>query len=184
VRRRLPLGFVAGVVLTASLLGGAPAQAATAPVQWADSVCGALRSWVDTVHNASAAAAKSKPGSAANVRTKLTKLLALTQHETSSLLADLKRAGEPDVKGGKQIAATIREGFRQVLGAVADAKKTLAKAKTKDPTGFLNAARSVQDALESSLEGVQAAFSAARTADVAPLLAAFAADKDCRAVAS
>jgi hypothetical protein len=184
VRSRLPLGFVAGVVLATSLLGAVPAGAATSPQKWAHSVCGALDSWVDEVHAASEKVAASKPTSAANVRKKLTKLLARTQSETSALIADLKAAGQPDVKGGKQIAATIREGFRQVLSSIADAKKSLAKVKTKDSTAFMNAARSVQDALESSLEGVQAAFSAVRTADVAPLLAAFAADKRCEAVAS
>jgi hypothetical protein len=177
-------GVVAAVVLVTSLFAAAPSGAATSPDAWASSVCGALDTWVDSVQSASEKVASSKPTSAANVRKKLTKLLAVTEKRTAALLADLKAAGRPDVKGGKQIAATIREGFRQVLSAVADAKRSLAKANTGDATAFLNSARSVQDALESSLEGVQAAFSAVRSADIAPLLAAFAADKHCGAVAS
>jgi hypothetical protein len=184
VRSRLSLGFVAVAILAASLLTALPAGAANAPEQWVSAVCGALDTWVDDVHEASEKVATSRPTSAANVRRKLTKLLALTERETKTLLSEVVDAGRPDVKGGKQIAATIREGFRQVLSAATAAKKSMAKAKTKDPRAFMNAARTVQDALESSLEGVQAAFSAARSADVAPLLAAFEDQKDCEAVAS
>ena len=183
----LPLRFVAGTVLALTIvaaLGATPASAATSPSTWASSVCGALDSWVSDISTASAKVAESKPKSTANVKQKLTKLVALAQRETSSLLADLKSAGRPEVKGGKQIAATLREGFAQVQRIISGAKKTLAKTSTKDPTAFLNATRSVQDALESGLEGVQAAFSAVRTADAAPLLAAFTANKRCQAVAA
>jgi hypothetical protein len=179
--------FVAGVVLLATVLALVPAStvgAATAsPDQWTGAVCGALDSWVHDVHAAAEKVATSRPTSARNVRTKLTKLLALSQRETAALLAALKKAGQPDVKGGKQIAATLREGFVQVQRTVVDARKTLAKASTKDPKAFMDATRSVQDSLEAGLEGVQAAFSAARTADVGPLLTAFAANKHCRHVA-
>jgi hypothetical protein len=183
VRFRLLLGFVAVAMLATPLVTALPAAAATAPEPWAAAVCGALDTWVDDVRDASEKVATSRPTSAVNVRKKLTKLLAVTERETKTLLSELGDAGRPAVKGGKQIAATIREGFRQVLSAVTAAKQSLAKVKTNNPTGFMNATRAVQDALESSLEGVQAAFSAARTADVAPLVAAFDDQRDCEAVA-
>ena len=184
MRFRLLLGFVAVAMLATPLVTALPAAAATAPEPWAAAVCGGARHVGSTTCARPARrSATSRPTSAVNVRKKLTKLLALTERETKTLLSELGDAGRPAVKGGKQIAATIREGFRQVLSAVTGAKQSLAKAKTNNPTGFMNAARGVQDALESSLEGVQAAFSAARTADVAPLLAAFDDQKDCEAVA-
>ena len=65
----------------------------------------------------------------------------------------------------------------------AQAKRSLAQAPTTDPTTFMTAACTAQDALEAGLEGIQAAFSAARTADAAPLLKAFAANDDCQNVA-
>jgi len=182
------LRFVAVLVLATALLVAVPvapaAAAGSSPKKWTGSVCGALDSWVEGVSAASAKVAGSKPKSAKNVQKKLTALLALTQRKTSSLLAALRSAGQPDVKGGKQIVATLREGFTQVQRTVAGAKKSLAKASTKDPEAFMNATRSVQDALEAGLEGVQAAFSAVRTADVEPLLVAFAANKRCQAVAA
>jgi hypothetical protein len=180
-----PAARLVAVALVAlmALLAPAATAGAASPHQWAHSVCGSLDSWVNTVGKASAKVAASKPTSAANVRKKLTKLLALTQRETKSLLSDLRAAGRPDVPGGKQIAATLREGFAQVASSIAGARKTLAKVPTKDPSAFMDGARSVQDALESGLEGVQAAFSAAHSADVAPLLSAFKAERRCRSVA-
>ena len=88
------------------------------------------------------------------------------------------------MKGGKQIAATMRDGYAQVLRIVAGAKKSLGKVSTKDPVAFTNAVRGVQDSLESGLEGVQAAFSAVRSADAPTLVAAFAANKRCEDVAA
>ena len=179
--------FVAGVATAALLVGtlASPALAATAsPKAWASSVCGALDSWTTQVAAASAKAAKAKPTSAVEVRKRLTKLLATTESKTKSLIADLKDAGQPDVKGGKQIAATMRDGYAQVLRIVAGSKKSLGKVSTKDPVAFTNAVRGVQDSLESGLEGVQAAFSAVRSADAPTLVAAFAANKRCEDVAS
>ena len=179
--------FVAGALLLATIVAVVPATAAGAstssPDEWTGAVCGALDTWVHDVNAAAEKVAASRPTSAVNVRTKLTKLLAVAQRETNALLGVLRKAGQPDVKGGKQIAATLREGFVQVQRTIVGAKKALAQASTKDPKAFMNATRSVQDSLEAGLEGVQAAFSAARSADAAPLLTAFAADKHCRRVA-
>jgi hypothetical protein len=178
--------FVAAVAAATLLVGtlASPALGATAsPKAWAKSVCGALDSWTTDVTAASAKAAKAKPKSAVDVRNKLTKLLATTELETKALIAKLKDAGQPDVKGGKQIAATMRDGYAQVLRIVVGSKKSLRKVSTKDPVAFTNAVRGVQDSLESGLEGVQAAFSAVRTADAPTLIAAFDANKHCEDVA-
>jgi hypothetical protein len=179
--------FVAAVAAATLLVGtfASPALGATSsPTAWAKSVCGALDSWTTNVGAASAKSAKAKPTSAVDVRKKLTALLATTETETKSLIARLNDAGQPDVKGGKQIAATMRDGYAQVLRIVVGSKKSLAKVSIKDPVAFTNAVRGVQDSLESGLEGVQAAFSAVRTADAPTLLAAFAADSRCKHVAA
>ncbi|MEX2256213.1 MAG: hypothetical protein WEC34_12300 [Acidimicrobiia bacterium] len=176
----------AGILAVTLLVSVAPAAGAAtqSPKKWAGSVCGALDAWIGDITAASDAAGKAAPTSSAQVKKKLTKVLVLTQGETKTLIKKLKAAGEPDVKGGKQIAATMREGYAQVLRTVTSARKVLSKASTKDPTVFMNAARTAQDALESGLEGIQAAFSAARTADTPALVTAFAANKRCQAVAT
>jgi hypothetical protein len=187
MRTRARRWFGAAVLVSALLIGtlAAPAGAAGAdPSAWAGSVCSALDSWTSTIGTASAKVAKVKPKSTSDVKERLAAFLGTAQTETAALLKSLKQAGAPDVKGGKQLAASLREGYAQALRVLGHEKLALKKVSTKNPTAFLNAVRGVQDNVESGLEGVQAAFSAVRTADVAPLLDAFKSEKECRSVAS
>jgi hypothetical protein len=170
-----------GVALPLTAASGA---GAAAPKDWAGSVCGALDTWVTKVSAASTKTKTAVPKSAADAKKRLLKLLTTTQRQTKALVAELKRAGKPDVKGGQQIAATMREGFAQVQRTITQARKSLASAPTSDPTTFMTGARTAQDALEAGLEGIQAAFSAARTADAPALVKAFAANDDCAAVSA
>ncbi len=185
---RLPLRAPRVVVTTALALvlvvALALPAAAASPNAWTSSVCGALDTWVTKIDAASAKTAKAVPKSAADVKKRLTKLLTTAQAQTKTLVADLKKAGKPDVKGGQQIAATMREGYSQAQRTITQARKSLAQASTQDPEAFTTAARTAQDSLEAGLEAIQAAFSAARTADAAPLVKAFAANDDCQIVSA
>jgi hypothetical protein len=182
LRRLVAAGaLTALLVLSVAVPAGAAGES---PKAWSTSVCGALDTWVSQIGKASAKTAKVAPKSAADVKKRLGKLLTTTQQQTKKLLGELKDAGRPNVKGGQQIAATMREGFAQVKRTVAQAKKSMKSASTKDPQAFTTAARTSQDALEAGLEGIQAAFSAVRTADAGPLLKAFAANQDCQAVSA
>ena len=189
-RRLRPTRLLAAAVLIgalAALLPVAPAAAAapaTAPKPWAKAVCGALDGWVSAVSAASEKAAAAPPQSAAAAKKRLTTLLARTTKATAKLRKRLATAGKPDVSGGKQLAATISEGFRQVESSVKGAEQSLAAAPSSDPAAFTAAARASQDALESGLESIQAGFSAVRDADAGPLLAAFRAQQACQAVAA
>jgi hypothetical protein len=157
---------------------------ATAPVPWAKSVCGALDAWVRAVTKASSAVAASSPSTAAATKKALTGMLNRTVKETAKVRAKLAKAGKPSVSGGKQIAATVNEGFRQVNSSLKGAKQSIAAADPADPATFTAAVRGAQDAVESGLESIQAAFSAARDADASALVAAFASEPSCQAVAS
>jgi hypothetical protein len=175
---------VAAALVAALLLSVAAPAGAASPKAWTTSVCGALDTWVTQIGKASAKTAKVAPKSAADVKKRLGKLLTTAQQQTKTLVGELKDAGKPDVKGGQQIAATMREGYAQAQRTITQAKKSLAQASTKDPQTFTTAARTSQDALEAGLEAIQAAFSAARTADAPPLLKAFAANEDCQVVSA
>lgn len=174
-------GAVGAVVLPAS--AATAAVPATAPAPWAKAVCGGLDSWVNAVNAASAKAAAKPATTAAATKKTLNAFLARVLSETAKVRARLAKAGKPDVAGGKQIAATTREGFRQVASSVKGAKQSLAATSTTDAAAFTAAVRSAQDAVESGLESIQAAFSAARNADAGPLLAAFNDQPACQAVA-
>ena len=119
-----------------------------------------------------------------DTKKRLTKLLSTTQQQTKVLLADVKGAGKPDVKGGQQIAATMREGFAQVQRTVAQAKRSLAQAPTTDPTTFMTAARTGHRTRSTSRTRGHPGRVLPPDADcrtAAPLLKAFAANDDCRA---
>lgn len=161
---------------------GATRPASTAPKPWAKAVCGALDGWVGSVGNAAQKAAAASPTSAAATKKRLTVLLVAATKQTTKARKRITAAGTPGVSGGKQIAATITEGFRQVESSLQGAKQSLAAAPTTDAAAFAAAARASQDAFESGLESIQAGFSAVRTADAGPLLSAFRAQKACRAV--
>ena len=171
------LAVVAAIALPISAAG-----AATAPPKWAKSVCGATTAWVSQIAKASDLAAATVPESAKAVKKTLNRLLTVTVKSTAAARKKIAKAGTPAVPNGKQIAATVKEGFRQVDSSVKQAKKSLSSAATTDPPAFNTTARGIQDGLESGLESIQAAFSAARDADAAALLAAFAATPACESV--
>ncbi len=171
------LATAAAVVLPVSAAG-----AATPPPKWAKAVCGATSTWVTQVAKAADLAAATVPESADSVQKSLGKLLATTVKRTAAVRKKLTKAGTPRVPNGKQIAATVKEGFRQVESSLKQAKKSLSAASTTDPIAFTTTARGVQDAMESGLESIQAAFSATRDADAAALLKAFEANSSCASI--
>jgi hypothetical protein len=179
-RRGLAAALLSGSLLV--LVPVAPAGAATAPGPWASSVCGALNAWVGQVRTAADRAAAAKPASAKAVKQHLNTLLAQTLKNTATLRARLTKAGQPGVPGGKQIAATMREGFRQVESTLKEAKRSLKRTSTADATQFAAAAHTTQDSIEAGLEGIQSAFSAARDADASALVKAFRTQAACKAV--
>lgn len=192
--RRRPARLLAAIVLCGTVAAVLPvatagattrhAAPATAPAPWAKSVCGALDAWVTAITKASDTASSASPTTAAATKKALVGLLNRSVKETAKARAKLAKAGKPSVTGGKQIAATVNEGFRQVSSTLKGAKQSLAAADPSDPAAFTAAVRGTQDAVESGLESIQAAFSAARNADAGALVAAFAADPSCQAVAS
>lgn len=171
------LAIAVSIVLPVSAAG-----AATAPPKWAKAVCGATSAWVAQVAKAADLATATVPESSASVKKTLGRLLTTTVKSTATARKKLAQAGTPAVPNGKQIAATVKEGFRQVDSSLKQAKKGLANAAATDPVGFNTTVRGIQDGLESGLESIQAAFSAARDADDQALLKAFARTSSCTAI--
>ena len=156
------------------------AEKGTAPGAWAKSVCTNVGAWVATIEHASAGkaatATTTKPKAAKKA---LLKLVGIAVTATKKLVVKLKRAGVPAVKGGGLLASEVRDGYSQVVRSLQQSQRDLKRASVKSSTAFLAAARGVEDALESALEHVQAAFNAATNLDIPPLLKAFAAQPAC-----
>jgi hypothetical protein len=190
MRRRhvLAAAIVMAALAVSPLVGTASASTAekgAAPGAWAKSVCTNVGAWVATIEHASAGkaatAATTKPKAAKKA---LLKLVGTSLAATNKLVAKLKQAGVPAVKGGKLLASEVRDGYSQVVRSLKQSQSDLKRASVKNSTAFLAAARGVEDALESALEHVQAAFNAATNLDIAPLLKAFAAQPACAKIAA
>jgi len=169
---------VLAAALLATAAGGRTATSATAPKPWAKQVCSALGTWLDALDRASDKAAGAS-GDAAHFKKALTQLLKTAQKATAAAQAKLKGAGAPKAPGGKQIAGFLKGGYAQVSKTIAQALKSVARAKPVDPVAFAAAARSAQDGLEAGLESQQAAFASASDADAPALIAAFADQPSC-----
>lgn len=169
------------IPLTALLVavGTSATASAAPPAAWATSVCGALDTWRQDVDTAADKAAAAGATDAKRAKKALNTFLASADGATSDLVDALKQAGAPSGSGGKKVATTLKSSFGQVNRAIAQAKKTVAKAKTGSTGAFVATARSAQDAVEAGLESTQAALGAARFLDSPALLAAFSAEPAC-----
>jgi hypothetical protein len=169
------------IPLTALLVavGTSATASAAPPAAWATSVCGALDTWRQDVDTAADKAAAAGATDAKRAKKALNTFLASADGATSDLVDALKQAGAPSGSGGKKVATTLKSSFGQVNRAIAQAKKTVAKAKTGSTGAFVATARSAQDAVEAGLESTQAALGAARFLDSPALLAAFSAESAC-----
>jgi hypothetical protein len=160
-------------------VGASTTAAAAPPAAWATSVCSALETWRQDVDAAAATAAAADATDAKSAKKALTTFLAAADGATGDLVASLKQAGAPSGSGGKMVASTVKTSFAQVDRAIAQAKKTVTKAKTNSTGAFVATARGAQDAVEAGLESSQAALGAARFLDSAALLEAFNAEPAC-----
>lgn len=175
------------IPLTALLVGGVLAAGvagagAAPPEKWTASVCGALDTWRQDIDAAAATAGESPATDAKSAKKTLGTLLTSIDDATGELGAALKQAGAPTGTGGKKIASTLRSSFKQVDRAIAEAKRTVAKAKLADQGAFVTSVRAAQDGAEAGLESAQAALGAARYLDTPELLQAFKADTACASV--
>ena len=179
-----PRGRVVAVAVAVALVTMSAGARASAPVKakpaaWAKTVCGSLGTWLATIDAAAASASATPPTTPAAGKKALVKLVASALGATKKLIAALKKVGPPAVKGGSDVASTVIDQFTQTARTFSAARKAL-KSLPTDAPGFVTAARGAQDALESGLEHVQAAFNAATTLDAAPLVAAFNAQPVCQ----
>jgi hypothetical protein len=179
----LAAAIVVAALAVSPIVGAASASTAekgAAPGAWAKSVCTNVGAWVATIEHASTGKAETAATTTPKAAKKaLLKVVGIALTATKRLVVKLKKAGVPAVKGGKLLASEVRDGYAQVVRSLSQSQRDLKRASVKSSTAFLAAARGVEDALESALEHVQAAFNAATNLDIAPLLKAFAAQPAC-----
>jgi hypothetical protein len=185
MRRRhlLAAAMVAATLAIAPVAGTASAstlEKGAAPGAWAKSVCTSVGAWLATIEHANAGKAATAATTTPKAAKKaLLKLVNASLAATTKLVAKLKKAGAPAVKSGALLASEVRDGYAQVARSLKQSQHDLKRASVKSVTAFLGAARGVEDALESALEHVQAAFNAATNLDIPAMVKAFAAQPAC-----
>jgi hypothetical protein len=174
IRRASVLIPVAALLVA---VGASTSAAAAPPAAWATSVCSALDTWRQDIDAAASTAAAADATDAKSAKKALNTFLTSADGATGDLVASLKQAGAPSGPGGKKAASTVKSSFAQVDRAIAEAKKSVARAATG--AKFVTTTRSAQDAVEAGLESAQTALGAARFLDSPALLAAFSAESAC-----
>jgi len=183
----LVVAVLISVLATVALAGTATGVSASVsikakPAAWAKTVCGSLGTWLDKLDTAAASATATPPTTPAEGKKALVKLVGSALGATKKLVATLKKAGPPAVKGGGDVSSIVIDQFNQTARTFASARKNLKALPSDDGPAFVAASRVAEDELESGLEHVQAAFNAASVLDVAPLVAAFNAESSCQAL--
>ncbi len=177
----LAISVLAVVALGTMTIGASASVPAKAkPAAWAKTVCGSLGTWLDKIDSAAAQATATPPTTPAEGKKALVRLVGSALGATKKLVAALKKAGPPAVKGGGDVSSIVIDQFSQVARTLAASRTNLKALPSDDGPAFVAASRVAEDELESGLEHVQAAFNAASVLDVAPLVAAFNAQPACQ----
>ena len=164
--------------------GAAVTGAKVKPAPYAKSLCSKIGKWQSTIVDASDDATAAGPTTAKAAKKVLLKLINRSLKATKKVVKDLKKVGDPDVTGGKQISNIFRQGFSQVVSRLTQTRQALKDADTGDTATFQAAARTAEDALEAGLESVQQGLRAAGTIDVPELNEAFNAESACTDITS
>ncbi len=165
---------------TALAIGVATPAAAAPPKAWAGDVCAAVDQWVHALQKRAKAATAHVTRRAGPSKKSLLRMLASARGDTNELLARLRSSGSPSAGGGKQVATTTRDAFKQVARTIAQTRTALQKTKPKQVAKFADRARRAQDGLENGLERVEGIFGSTQPFDTEPLLAGFAKSSACR----
>jgi hypothetical protein len=181
--RILALVVALGMVLMVSAAGaGASTHTKAKPAAWAKSVCTSVNTWLGKVEAASAKAIAAVPKKPKAAKQALVKVVDAALAATKQLVGGLKKVGAPSVARGAALASIVVDQYKQVQRTFAAARIAVSRASTKSAAGFVATVRPAEDALESALEHVQAAFNAATNLDVQPLVQAFNAEPSCKTI--
>ena len=181
--RVLALVVALGMLLVVGVAGaGASAPSKAKPAAWAKAVCTSVNDWLGKVEVASAKAIAAAPKQPKAAKKALVNVIDSALAATKQLVGRLKKAGAPSVAGGAALASTVVDQYKQVQRTFVAARSAVGRVSTKNAGAFVGAVRPVEDALESALEHVQAAFNAATTLDVQPLVQALTAEPSCKKI--
>lgn len=165
--------------------GGDPAgdggggEGASAPA-YAAEVCGAMKDWVTTVQEKSAALGESAAaGDAEAGKDLLVTLLGDISAATGDLVAAVEEAGVPEVDNGEEIAANLADAFRQAQQILDNAREDV-EALPSNPAAFQQGAAEIGPTLQEAISSITESLEGSQSDE---LDRAFEEEEACQSVA-
>ena len=121
---------------------------------YAADVCGAARSWVQSVQERAAAIQTDLTSGSSEGKNVLSDFLADVVADTDELLEGIDAAGVPDVEGGDEVAASLRSAFRQARDILADLQTRIEEVPEGNDQALLQAAQELGTSIGRAFEEV------------------------------
>jgi hypothetical protein len=174
VRAAKPAAWLAVVLLVAVAVGGCGGSSSKSsngkvtPEAYVNQICSSVGDWLRAVVNGSAQIGKElTPGSTpAHAKQALETLMHNSVADSERVVAGLQAAGTPNVPGGEEIAAELVGSFQQATAALRHVEAQVKSLPTDDKKAFLNGARQVGGAVQSSLASIGTGLSSLRSSQL------------------
>jgi hypothetical protein len=151
--------------------------------QYADSVCGSVSSWINSIKSESNTLTTNLSGvsNLSTARAELVRFLQSAVLSTDRLIAQSHAAGTPDVSQGAQATAAINNAFVSIRSSFVSARNRAATLPVNDSNSFQQGASSISSSI--STQAKQASSTLKSTGvGTGPLSTAFSQSAACRQV--
>jgi len=151
-----PASLVAAIA-SASVIAGCGSSSSSSGVSagaYVKSVCNAVAPFEKDIVSRSNALDATTLSNAAEGKKALQGFLTAVSADTQTALTQLKNAGKPNVKNGKQISAAIVGAFSQLNGAMSQALSQADALPTSSPQAFKTAAQALSTNIRSSMANI------------------------------
>jgi hypothetical protein len=158
--------------------GGSGVSAAT----YVKSICGAVGPFEkDVAARSSALSNLSSLSNASQGKKALQGFLTALVSDTDQAVSKLKAAGTPNVKNGKQIAASLVKAFGQLKAAMQKAQSSAGSLPTSSADAFKSAAQGLGTSVQTSMSSIGSSLSTLKSPE---LEKAAAKDPTCKSLSS
>jgi triphosphoribosyl-dephospho-CoA synthetase len=139
------------------LLTGCGGSSTVKRATYVKSVCRALGNWKNTIQSAGTALQSSDPANAPRsaAKTDYVKFVSALATATQRTTNDLRAAGIPDEKNGKQVAAGLTRSFADATGKLGQAEKQARAIRTDSVSTFQLTATAVSTQIRSALQTIR-----------------------------
>lgn len=158
---------IASAALAASLVLSACGGSSTVSAgSYVKSICQTVGPFERNVQASSSALNLSSISNVTQGKQALQTFLASLVSDTDKAVNQLKAAGTPDVKNGKQISSAITGAFTQLRSAMSQAANSAKQLPTSSPQAFKTAADNLGTNIRTSMSGIGASISGLKSPEL------------------